>query len=83
MKIASFIQVGNHGSYAETRGQPCAYELETGHVYRVDPNAKTVWEMVPNFGHSEIVALLDYYVGLRHFQNENLTGIALYALEEC
>ena len=52
-------------------------------VYRVDPDAKTVWEMVPNFGHSEIVALLDYYVGLRHFQNENLTGIALYALEEC
>ena len=82
-KIASFIQVGNHGSYAETRGQPCAYELETGHTYRVDPNAKTVWEMVPDFGHSEIVALLDYYVGLRHFQNENLTGIALYALEEC
>ena len=25
-KIASFIQVGNHGSYAETRGQPCAYD---------------------------------------------------------
>lgn len=50
---------------------------------RVDPNAKTVWEMVPDFGHSEIVDLLDYYVGLQHFRNENLTNIALYTLEEC
>lgn len=54
-----------------------------GHIYRVDPNAKTVWEMVPDFGHSEIVDLLDYYVGLQHFRNENLTNIALYTLEEC
>ena len=39
--------------------------------------------MVPNFGHSEIVDLLDDYVGLQHFRNENLTNIALYTLEEC
>ena len=57
--------------------------METGHIYRVDPNAKTVWEMVPDFGHSEIVDLLDYYVGLQHFRNENLTNIALYTLEGC
>ena len=57
--------------------------METGHIYRVDPNAKTVWEMVPDFGYSEIVDLLDYYVGLQHFRNENLTNIALYTLEEC
>ena len=54
-----------------------------GPVYCVDPDAKTVWEMVPNFGHSEIVDLLDDYVGLQHFRNENLTNIALYTLEEC
>ncbi len=69
------------GSYAETRGAPCAYELETGHVFKVDPKARHLREMMPDFTKREVLDLFDYYVGLNRFQSANLRRVLVYDLE--
>ena len=69
------------GSYAETRGAPCAYELETGHIFKVDPKARHLQEMMPDFTKREVLNLFDYYVGLDHFKSEALRRTLVYDLE--
>lgn len=48
-KIASYMWSEGMGSYAETRGAPCTYELDTGHVFKIDPKARHLREMMPDF----------------------------------
>ena len=80
-KIASYMWSEGMGSYAETRGAPCAYELETGHVFKVDPKARHLREMMPDFTKREVLDLFDYYVGLNRFQSANLRRVLVYDLE--
>ena len=64
----------------ETRGAPCAYELETGRIFRVDPKAATMAEMLTGFTKDEVRALFDYYIGLKQFQRENIERVLIYSL---
>ena len=80
-KVASYMFFEGMGSYAETRGAPCAYELETGHIFKVDPKARHLREMMPDFTKREVLDLFDYYVGLDRFQSEALRRTLVYDLE--
>lgn len=80
-KIASYMWSEGIGSYAETRGAPCTYELETGHVFKIDPKARHLREMMPDFTKREVLDLFDYYVGLKRFQSTNLRRVLVYDLE--
>ena len=80
-KILKDGRIQRMGSYAETRGAPCAYELETGHIFKVDPKARHLREMMPDFTKREVLDLFDYYVGLDRFQSEALRRTLVYDLE--
>lgn len=80
-KIASYMWSDGMGSYAETRGVPCTYELETGHIFKVDPKAQHLREMMPDFTKREVLDLFDYYVGLDRFKSANLRRVLVYDLE--
>ena len=80
-KIASYMFFEGMGSYAETRGAPCTYELETGHIFKVDPKARHLREMMPDFTKREVLDLFDYYVGLDRFKSANLRRVLVYDLE--
>lgn len=80
-KIASYMWSDGVGSYAETRGVPCTYELETGHIFKVDPKAQHLREMMPDFTKWEVLDLFDYYVGLDRFKSANLRRVLVYDLE--
>lgn len=80
-KVASYMYFEGMGSYAETRGAPCAYELETGHIFKVDPKARHLREMMTDFTKREVLNLFDYYVGLDRFKSEALRRTLVYDLE--
>lgn len=80
-KIASYMCFEGMGSYAETRGTPCSYELESGHIFKVDPKARHLREMMPDFTKREVLDLFDYYVGLDRFKSKNLLHTLVYDLE--
>lgn len=80
-KIAIYMYFEGMGSYAETRGAPCTYELETGHIFKVDPKARHLREMMPDFTKREVLDLFDYYVGLERFKCEALRRTLVYDLE--
>ena len=79
-KIASFLCMDGIRNYPETRGAPCAYELETGRIFRVDPKAATMAEMLTGFTKDEVRALFDCYIGLEQFQRENIERVLIYSL---
>lgn len=80
-KIASYMFFEGMGSYAECRGAPCAYELENGHVFKVDLKAQHLREMLPDFTKREVLNLFDYYVGFDRFKSKNLRRVLIYDLE--
>ena len=80
-KIASHLVMEGIGNNPETRGEPCEYETETGHVYRIDSKAQWMKDMLPDFGKREVWALFDYYVGWEKFRTEDIQAVRLYRLE--
>ena len=80
-KIASHLVMEGIGNNPETRGEPCEYERETGHIYRIDSKAQWMKDMLPDFGKREVWALFDYYVGWERFRTEKIQAIRLYRLE--
>lgn len=80
-KVASYMFFEGMGSYAETRGVPCTYELGTGHIFKIDPKAQHLREMMPDFTKREVLDLFDYYVGLDRFKSANLRRVLVYDLE--
>lgn len=81
-KIASNMWMEGMGNNPEVRGQPCAYELETSHIYKIDWKAQHMADMLPDFGRREVLALFDYYVGLSKFKTESLRRILICTLTE-
>ena len=80
-KIASHLVMEGIGNNPETRGEPCEYECETGHVYRIDSKAEWMKDMLPDFGKREVWALFDYYVGWERFRTEDIQAVRIYRLE--
>ena len=80
-KIASHLVMEGIGNNPETRGEPCEYERETGHIYRIDGKAEWMKDMLPGFGKDQVWALFDYYVGWDRFRMEAIQTVRLYRLE--
>ena len=80
-KIASHLVMEGIGNNPETRGEPCEYERETGHIYRVDGKAEWMKDMLPGLGEDQVWALFDYYVGWERFRTEDVRAVRLYRLE--
>lgn len=80
-KIASHLVMEGIGNNPETRGEPCEYERETGHIYRIDGKAEWMKDMLPGFGKDQVWALFDYYVGWERFRTEAIQTVRLYRLE--
>ncbi len=79
-KIASFLCMDGIRNYPETRGKPCRYEIETGHIYKADHSARHMKDCIKNFTVKEILELFDYYVGLDRFKTENVERVMIYFL---
>ena len=80
-KIASHLVMEGISNNPETRGEPCEYERETGHIYRIDGKAEWMKDMLPGFGKDQVWALFDYYVGWERFRTEAIQTVRLYRLE--
>ena len=80
-KIASHLVMEGISNNPETRGEPCEYERETGHIYRIDGKAEWMKDMLPDFGREQVWALFDYYVGWERFRTEDVQAVQLYRLE--
>lgn len=81
-KIASHLVAEEMSNAPETRGQPCEYELETGKIFKIDYSATYLDDLLKNFGKSEIMELLNYYVGLSNLTNERITDVVVYSVPE-
>ena len=80
-KIASYLVMDGIGNNPETRGAPCEYERETGHIYRTDPKAERLKDVLPGFGLRELWQLFDYYVGREKFRVENVRAVRVCRLQ--
>ena len=80
-KIASHLVMEGIGNNPETRGEPCEYERETGHIYRIDGKAQQMKDMLPDFGKAQVWALFDYYVGWENFRAEAVQSVRFYHLD--
>ena len=81
-KIASNMISDGIGNNPETRGEPCAYELETGHIFKINYKAGYLRDMLSDFTRLEVLALFDYYIGMKNFKAENVQRVLFYALSE-
>ncbi len=79
-KIASFLCMEGIRNCPETRGKPCEYEIASGHVYKADMQARHMKDMLPDFTGTEVRALMDYYIDMSRFTDENIRRILIYAL---
>ena len=79
-KIASFLCMEGIRNCPETRGKPCEYEIASGHVYKADMQARHMKDMLPDFTGREVRALMDYYIDMSRFTDENIRRILIYAL---
>lgn len=79
-KIASFLCMDGIRNYPETRGKPCRYEIETGHIYKADLKARHMKDCIKGFTCKEVLDLFDYYVGLDRFTTGNIQRVLVYSL---
>ena len=78
-KIASFLCMEGIRNCPETRGKR-EYESASGHVYKADMQARHMKDMLPDFTGREVRALMDYYIDMSRFTDENIRRILIYAL---
>ena len=79
-KIASFLCMDGIRNYPDTRGKPCRYEIETGHIYKADLKARHMKDCIKGFTCKEVLDLFDYYVGLDRFTTGNIQRVLAYFL---
>ena len=77
-KISSYLIMDNIKNCPETRGLPCEYELEKNKRYKVDPKAKKLKDMLPNFKKENVLDLFDYYVGKDCLDNNKIKEITIF-----
>ena len=79
-KIASFGNVHGISHYPESRGEMCEYEADTEKLYKIDPKAHLLVDMMPDFGHTQVADILDYYLGRKKIRNSTTTSVRIYEL---
>ena len=80
-KIASEGCIQGITSYPEIRGLPCEHEYAHNMIYKMDWKAKYSADMLKNFGYTEIMMLIDYYIGLPRIANEKIQNINIYEIK--